>query len=74
MVGKIINRVPELLAKRGETHIELMWGAQLVFETAAAWAEFEGRQAPTRVEANTMAKLCKHFGVQPGSIWEYIPE
>lgn len=73
MFGTIKNHVPKLMAERRETWRDLMFGAHLVQETAKSWAEFEGRSAPTRCEAETMAKLCTHFGVQPGEIWEHIP-
>ena len=74
MVGKIVNRVPGLLKKAGKDHRDLMYECRLAYETAADWAEYDGRPAPKAVSQEVMAKLCYFFGVQPGEIWQFVPE
>ena len=66
----IINRVSRLLGERHENISDLQRATGLRYGTVWAIAQDKTR----RIEFETLDALCKHFGVTPSEILEYVPD
>jgi putative transcriptional regulator len=64
----IDSRVSELLGRRRENITDLSRGAGISY--AAAHALYHGTTKAISLE--TLDKLCRYFGVQPGDLFVYV--
>lgn len=64
----IVNRVSRLMGERRESITDLAQGAGIAYGTAYALYHGSGKG----IEYETLDKLCRHFGVGPGEILEYV--
>lgn len=66
----IVNRVSRLLGDRRESVAEMARQAGISYPTA--YRLYTG--TTTRLDFDTLDKLCRHFDVTPCEILEYQPE
>ena len=65
----IVNRVSRLLGERRKSVADLARGIDVAYSTA--YALYRG--SVTRIELETLDRLCRYFGVTPAEIFEYTP-
>ena len=66
----IINRISRLMGERREGVTDLSRATGIAY--SATYALYKG--TVSRIELTTLDKLCKHFGVTPCEVLEYVPE
>jgi putative transcriptional regulator len=66
----IVNRVSRLLGDRRESVADLSRSAGIAY--TSAYELYRGKVK--RIDFVTLDRLCKHFGVTPCEILEYVPE
>ena len=66
----IVNRVSRLLGERRESVADLARATGIAYSTA--YALYRG--TVTRIELETLDRLCRYFDVTPAEVFEYTPD
>ena len=66
----IINRLPQLMAQKGISIRQLSQLTAVTYTTIRAIYHSERR----RVQLEILGAICQALGIQPGDIYQYVPE